>query len=123
MMMRLNDFEMLDKTHAGFSQEEREALKYTFSQEGALTSAINYYRANIGKKDKKLKDLKFRYLNAPTLILWGEKDAFMGRKLAQLSIQHAFGRVQYFPNASHWVQRECPEKVNDEIRSFLKNTA
>lgn len=122
MLIRMRDFAMLDRMLSVFPEEEREALKYTFSQPGALTGPINYYRANILRQDRRLQGLRYRYINTPTLIVWGEGDAYLTRKLAELSIQQAFGRVEYVAHASHWVHRQCPRKVNDHIRTFLKNT-
>lgn len=123
MVIRMNDFAMLDRMFTVFPEEEKEALKYTFSQQGSLTGPINYYRANVLRQDKRMRGVRYSYINTPTLIIWGEGDKYLTRKLAQLSIQQAFGRVEYVAHASHWVHRQCPRKVNDHIRTFLKNTA
>lgn len=120
-VLKANDFELIDKALGPSQADVKEVVKYSFSQPGAVTAAINYYRA-LWRKDERLRDLHFRYLNTPTLIVWGQRDPYLTLKLAQLSILQAFGRVEYLADAGHWVHRERAERVNDLMQQFFKNT-
>lgn len=115
---RANDMRALDKVHAVYSDEERDAFKYTFGKPGALTGPINYYRASFRRHSA--GGLQFRRLAIPALVVWGKRDFALTEGLAALSLDYAMGgRVEYVSDAGHWVQRERPEVVNGHIRHFL----
>jgi pimeloyl-ACP methyl ester carboxylesterase len=57
---------------------------------------------------------------APTLILWGEKDVALGCEMARMSLEWCDdGRLIGFPTASHWVQHDESEVVNQHLLQFL----
>ena len=57
----------------------------------------------------------------PTLLIWGARDKFIGREAAQPSIDLcAHGRLVFIEEATHWVQHEEPERVNELIVDFLR---
>src|SRR5437764_1302514 len=59
-------------------------------------------------------------VRVPTLLLWGAKDRFLGRELAQPSIDLCDGgRLEFVEEASHWIQHEEPERVNRELVELL----
>ncbi len=67
------------------------------------------------------KDLK--KITVPTLIIHGDSDqsapvAFTGRKAAQL-IPHV--RYIEYKNEGHYLPFECPERVAQDLLSFLKS--
>lgn len=120
--LRINDYQVLDDAFGPLETEDvKEVAKYYLSQPGALTSALHHYRA-LWRRDERLRQLRYRYLTTPTLIVWGTADPSLTPKLAQLSIQQAFGRVEYVDGAAHWPHRERPDRVNDHIRCFLRST-
>jgi alpha/beta hydrolase family protein len=51
---------------------------------------------------------------APTLIVWGEEDAYLGLSGLERSLPMVSGplRVERLPGVSHWMQSEAPEVVN-----------
>jgi pimeloyl-ACP methyl ester carboxylesterase len=56
----------------------------------------------------------------PTLLLWGTKDRFLGREMAQPSIDLCdHGRLEFVEEASHWIHHEEPERVNRELLGFF----
>jgi pimeloyl-ACP methyl ester carboxylesterase len=56
----------------------------------------------------------------PTLLLWGRKDRFLGQEMAQPSIDLCDdGRLEFFDDASHWIQHEEPERVNRRLIEFF----
>lgn len=119
VFFRASDLEALDKVHAPYDQEEREAFKYAFCKSGAFTGPINYYRAAF-RKIPGARGLKFRKLAIPALILWGRRDFALTSDLATLSLDYAgSGKVEYAATAGHWVHRENPDFVNQHIRQFI----
>ena len=57
----------------------------------------------------------------PTLVLWGKQDVALNWQMAQFSVDLcSSGKLVYLDEASHWVQRDCAEQVNQEILAFLQ---
>lgn len=105
-----------------FTDEDAEAWKHTYSMPHAFTGPINYYRAMMRRFGSVPRDAKM--VDVPTLIIWGEKDAALDVKAAEHSLQYCrSGQLKRIPDASHWVQQDCPEKVNDYIEKFLAEDA
>ena len=59
----------LQKNKRNFTEETMEAYKYVFSQPGALTAPINYYRCMFNQKREKRSAPK-KMSEVPTLIIW-----------------------------------------------------
>ena len=111
-----------------FTEEDRHAYLAAWSQPGALTGSLNWYRAaRIGPPtgaDPEARsferDVAASRVEVPTLVIWGEKDK-------ALVIENLDGLDQYvpdltirrIPDATHWVIHEQPAAVNGHIREFL----
>jgi pimeloyl-ACP methyl ester carboxylesterase len=53
-------------------------------------------------------------------MIWGARDRFLGRELAQPSIDLCDrGRLVVIEEATHWVQHEEAERVNELILEFI----
>lgn len=120
--IRLRDMEFFDDIHGrAFTREEENATKYEFAKKGALTAALNHFRAFNNDSDHVLR-FRRRNINIPTLILWGEEDLFITTKVARYNQRWLTNSAAvYYPRAGHWLQRECPVQVNARIRDFAKN--
>lgn len=102
-----------------FSDEDIEAYRRAWSQPNAVTSMINWYRA-IARSGMENDLQKKRQITTPTLMLWGEKDKFLGKELAQPSIELCLdGELIFYPNATHWLQHDAAESVNQELHRFI----
>ncbi len=112
--------ELRHRTAPGvFSEEDVARLERALSQPGALTSAINYYR---GLLRLNLLRLAKRYtpISVPTLLIWGERDPYLGKELTYETGAWAQDlRIEYIPDAGHWIQLEQPEVVNRLMLNFL----
>jgi len=111
------------------SPEWRAELVAAWSQPGALTGGLNYYRASplypATADDAGAKKLQFRpqdfMVRVPTLVLWGERDtALLPGLLDGLDACVPDLRMVRSPAASHWIVHEQPELVCSEIEGFLK---
>jgi epoxide hydrolase 4 len=99
-----------------YTDEELDRYVEAWSQPGAAKGMIDYYRAavRLGSKQKVLP------ISAPTLVIWGQGDRYLGRKLAE---PHADDvpdlRVERLDDASHWVHHDQAERVNELLVDFL----
>lgn len=101
-----------------FTETDLDAYVAAAAQPGALTCMLNYYR-NLFAPDSFL-NRTWGVLPVPTLMIWGENDAALGKELTYQTEQYvADFQIRYIPNCSHWVQQEQPETVNRYIREFL----
>jgi pimeloyl-ACP methyl ester carboxylesterase len=107
-----------------FTDEDRKAYIAAWSQPGALTGGLNYYRASRigpGTESSFAGDADQYRIKAPTLVIWGEKDtALTTHNLTGLEEYVPHLTVKRIPDASHWVIHEKPAEVNGYIREFLK---
>lgn len=96
-----------------FSNDELGYYRAAWSRPGAMTAMINWYRAALRRPPE--RDLSIR-ITVPTLLIWGVHDQFLKREMAQPSIDFCDnGRLVFFENATHWVQQEEADRVNQLI--------
>jgi pimeloyl-ACP methyl ester carboxylesterase len=99
-----------------FTNEEIEKYKEAWSQSGAMTAMINWYRA-VRYQRKLPKEMRIK---VPTLMMWGMKDVALTHRMARPSIDHCDdGKLIFFPDDTHWVQHEAAEEVNHYLIDFL----
>jgi pimeloyl-ACP methyl ester carboxylesterase len=64
-------------------------------------------------------------VTAPTLVLWGVEDRFLGRELVSSdALRRALAEgndvtVVWLEDVGHFVQNEAPERVNAELLAWL----
>jgi len=103
-----------------FSEEDKKAYVEAWSQPGALTAMINYYRARTATSTPEVtKGSSNEKIETPTLVIWGEKDAFLlTGNLEGLDKYVKDLSIKRIPEATHWVQHEKPEQVSQTITDF-----
>jgi pimeloyl-ACP methyl ester carboxylesterase len=107
-----------------FSEEDIDAYTAAWSQPGAMTAALNYYRAlSLDSPSGWLGRL--RAVDAPTLVVWGDRDRYLGADLAEPSRTDVpnLARVVHLETASHWVQEERPDQVSQLLADFFADQA
>jgi pimeloyl-ACP methyl ester carboxylesterase len=98
-----------------FTAQDLDIYAHAWSQPGAITGMINWYRALMRIRPPAMPDPMIRI---PVNIVWGKKDAFLKHIMAQESARYCpDSRVIYLPDATHWVQHEEPERVNEILLS------
>ena len=113
-----------------FTEEDKQAYIEAWSQPGALTGGLNYYRASrigppSGEADKSgtsfSQDMPSLTVKVPTLVIWGEKDvALLPGNLEGLDKFVPSLTIKRIPDGTHWVIHEKPAIVNGYIREFIK---
>lgn len=136
-MLSANDYAALVNAVMGeglkkgfFTEEDKKAYIEAWSQPGALTGGLNYYRAakvgppapggekaagNFGLGNNPMM------VKVPTLVIWGEKDtALLTGNLEGLDKYVPQLTIKRIPEGTHWVIHEQPALVNQYIREFIK---
>lgn len=115
----------LKKGHV--TEDDRQAYLAAWSQPGALTGSLNWYRAaGISPPTSADKARSFEpstgpsKVNVPTLVIWGEKDqALVKENLEGLEEYVPDLTVRRIADGTHWVIHEQPTVVAAHIREFL----
>ena len=101
-----------------FSDDDLGRYRAAWSQPGALTAMINWYRAAVRAAPPAPQDMRVR---VPALIVWGGQDAFILRNNAHDALARCDqGRLEFVEEATHWVHHEEPERVNRLLTGFLR---
>jgi pimeloyl-ACP methyl ester carboxylesterase len=110
-----------------FTDEDNNAYIDAWSQPGALTGGLNYYRAAhlgsfTGETDDNLSaDRSLFMVEVPTLVIWGERDEYLlTANLEGLEKYILDLTIKRIPDGSHWVIHEKPKLVNSYIREFIE---
>jgi len=99
-----------------FSADDLARYRAAWSQPGALTAMINWYRAAFRHRTP----FPDRTVRVPTRILWGVRDAFLMAEMAQESLKYCtLGELITFPDATHWLQHEEPARVSQLLIDFF----
>ena len=112
---------------------DQKAYMQAWSQPGAVTGGLNYYRANhlgppappeveaqIGPSDTEFGRDTQAVVRVPTLVIWGEKDlALPPANLDGLPPYVPQLTIKRIPDGTHWVIHQKPAEVNGYIRAFI----
>ncbi len=107
-----------DARLGAFSAADIERYVETWSRPGALTPMLNYYRAAVRRPPR--PRVTSRPISCPTLVIWGDKDRYLDRSLADPLERFvpALSEVIHLPGASHWLQHDEPDEVNRLLVEF-----
>ena len=116
-----------------YTEADKQAYIKAWSEPGALTGGLNYYRANEvgppvpgqqaasaprGNSDSNPNAL---VVKVPTLVIWGEKDtALLTQNLEGLDKFVPQLTIKRIPDGTHWVIHEKRDEVNAAIREFIR---
>jgi pimeloyl-ACP methyl ester carboxylesterase len=121
-LLKFNDFGQLAsimQRDANLRDDQLRRYKEAWSQPGALTTMLNWYRALFRHPPAQTGDGR---VHVPTLMLWGMKDFALSSSMAEPSIEMCEeGKLVFFKEASHFVQHDKAERVNALVLDFFKN--
>jgi epoxide hydrolase 4 len=122
-IMRSNNWRGAERVLRGsgkihtFSNADIAEYKKAWSQPGAMTAMLNWYRAVVRHRPKMPKGSRVK---VPTLMIWGMQDVALSHRMARPSIDYCEdGRLVLFEDATHWVQHDEAEAVNQLLIDFL----
>jgi pimeloyl-ACP methyl ester carboxylesterase len=100
---------------------DAEAVIADLERTGALTPALNYYRAAITPDTFVNPPLDLPPVQAPTMGIWSSNDfALLEEQMVNSAKYCANGfRYERIEGADHWVQWEAPEAVVELLLDFL----
>jgi len=118
LILKTGDYKNLKSIWDQSSPDEVKAYLQVLSQHGALTAAINWYRANyksLGQTDK------FRNrVSTPTLFIWGRNDPAILQNAASGNKSYIDGEYrEVFLDSGHWLLQESYVEVSRAIVEML----
>jgi len=129
-ILSANDFDILANRIMAFGKERGAAAEdraeyiKAWSQPGAITGGLNYYRAGnlAAQQAADITGASGSFtVNVPTLVIWGMKDpAMVAKNLEGLEQYVPQLGIERIPDASHWVVHTHSAQVNSYIRAFLR---
>ena len=105
--------------------DELEHYRNAFSSPDRLRGPLAYYRTSFRRALLGRGAGLGGPIEAPTLVIWGMRDRFLGPALAdekRLRTQARNVTVVPIGEAGHFVQNEAPERVNAEVLAWLQAT-
>ena len=98
----------------GLPEARIDAYVERFSEPGALTAALNWYRAM-------RRPAQAGPITTPTLYVWSTGDAFIGEAAARGVARYVEGpyRFEVLDGVSHWISEEAPEQLSALLLDHL----
>jgi len=122
-LLRLNNWRGIVRAMQGssrpgaFTDDDFQRYRSAWSQPGAITAMLNYYRAFV----RAFPPMPNPRVTVPTRMIWGVHDVALSRQMAQPSIDLCDnGELIFIEEATHWVQHDEPERVNRLLVEFLR---
>ncbi|MEJ5185536.1 MAG: alpha/beta hydrolase [Candidatus Geothermincolales bacterium] len=129
------DYEFIERLFRGWAVDKSAFTDYDIrrykeaaAKPGALTAALNYYRASfrrilLAPPSKALSRIPSLRVTCPTLVIWGMEDRAFHPSLLDEIPDYVSGPFQLrtIERCSHWVQQERPDEVNRFLMEFLSD--
>jgi pimeloyl-ACP methyl ester carboxylesterase len=101
---------------------DTDAYVKTLSEPGALTPALNWYRANLQVQALlgRIGGPQLPMIKADTLGIWSGGDLYLTEEAMTRSSERVQGRWRYeCVDGSHWVPLDQPDRLNQLLVEFL----
>jgi pimeloyl-ACP methyl ester carboxylesterase len=101
----------------GIPAEAVEEYVAVLSAPGALTAALNWYRAMSSAT-------RVDPVEVPTTYVWSDGDAAIGRTAAEACTDHVTGDYRFveLPGITHWIPEQAPEALATAILDRIAST-
>ncbi|NJN51204.1 MAG: alpha/beta fold hydrolase [Gammaproteobacteria bacterium] len=117
MLFGFNDFSLLKEMYGPMSAEQVSEYVAMLSEPGALTAALNWYRAMNAAPGGATFSAR---IAAPTLFIWGNQDMAVSRVAVDSQRQYFDGPYAEIElDAGHWLIEEAPQQVIPAIVSHI----
>jgi pimeloyl-ACP methyl ester carboxylesterase len=118
--LREDNFSSLRKglEREGIAAAEVDVYMRAMAEDGALESAINWYRANTLAS-------AVAPVAMPTLYIWGTSDASVGRRAAELTAQFVSGPYKFveIEGGGHFIVDQFPDRIAPLLIEHLRAVA
>jgi pimeloyl-ACP methyl ester carboxylesterase len=103
----------------GLPPDAVDAYVVPLTQPGALTAAVNWFRAMTGDEVAHLPAV-----TVPTLYVWSTGDAALGRTAAEATAVYVSGPYTYvvLEDVSHWIPELAPDQLAQPLMTHLSAT-
>jgi pimeloyl-ACP methyl ester carboxylesterase len=100
---------------------DADAVIAELEENGSLTPALNYYRANLPPESWLLPGGALPPVSAPTMGMWSSGDMALTERQMTASAQNVEGgwRYERLDGPGHWMQLEAAEEVSRLLIDFL----
>ncbi len=108
---------MDDALYGDMTAAQRAEYHAVFSEPGALTAALNWYRAPDAPSVETAPKVRL-----PVLFIWGNQDPAVGRYAVESQRNFIEGPFDYHElNAGHWLMEEATDDVDSTVLEFLRS--
>jgi pimeloyl-ACP methyl ester carboxylesterase len=112
----VNDFAVLRTLYTDHPATELEEYLAVFSEPGALTGALNWYRASAGEDGIGTTGT----VTTPVLFIWGNQDPAVGRSAVEGQAQYIDGPLEEIElETGHWLMATAPLKVVQAVLAHV----
>ena len=103
-------------TETGLDDDDANAYVTALTEPGAMTAALNWYRAMDGDAAEGLEPV-----TVPTLYVWSTGDDAFERAAAEETAAHVSGPYTFevLENVSHWIPEMAPAELSDLLIRHL----
>ncbi len=114
-----DDWQLLREWTRG--QGDTDRYVHDLARPGALTAALNWFRANVKPKPPGAQEDDFPLIHCPVLGIWSDGDAYMTKAHVCNSHEKITGqwRCEVLAGASHWMMLDMPARLNALLVEFL----
>lgn len=100
-----------------YSEADVQGYLAAWSQPGAWTGMINWYRALMRTAPARAASYR---LPMPVRIIWGKRDVALESPMAEISLELCdAGELFFIDDATHFVQHDAPDQVNRLLLDFF----
>lgn len=117
-LLTMHDLAGLRALYTGMRPAQVDEYTALFAEPGAMTAALNYYRAlAAGGDEQRARNLT---VATPTLFVWGKRDGAVGQRSVELQRQYMAGPYEEVElDAGHWLFVDQAENVTRRILAHL----
>ncbi|MEM9516855.1 MAG: alpha/beta hydrolase, partial [Actinomycetota bacterium] len=93
------------------------------SEPGALTAALNWYRANSRPETMLAPGRPLPHFTQPTLGIWGSDDPHLVEEFVTHTADYVDNTWRYerIEQAGHWIQLDQPEALSSLLIDYLRS--
>lgn len=118
ILLSFNNLFLLESTYAGMNEETIQEYLTVFAEPRALTSALNWYRNMDVLFDAETE--VDSNVSTPTLFIWGNNDAAVGRGAVVSQTQYMSGPYKEIElDGEHWLMSSHAKEIVPEVLKHL----